>query len=143
MKKEFIQQLHQDFETVAQNVERLQAREKLTQSEKLLSGVLFQRGVDSQGFARVRSKGDEALFGGHNTQKMKEKLGVPENRPLADFLPTLTIKAKDFANEITTFNTTRDNLHGENMPVFSPNSISHRSPGIDKQGLVSKPLRFS
>ncbi len=94
-------------------VERLQAREKLTESEKQLSGVLFERGVDNQGFARIRSKGDQALFGGYATQKMKDKLGIPENRALADFLPTITIKAKDFANEITSFNTVRDNLRGE------------------------------
>jgi DNA-damage-inducible protein D len=94
-------------------VERLQAREKLTESEKQLSGVLFERGVDNQGFARIRSKGDQALFGGHTTQKMKDKLGVPDGRTLADFLPTITIKAKDFANEITSFNTVRDNLRGE------------------------------
>ncbi len=95
------------------DIERLQAREKLSQSEKQLSGILFERGIDSQGFARIRSKGDQALFGGNTTQKMKEKLGVPEGRALADFLPTITIKAKDFANEITSFNTVRDNLRGE------------------------------
>lgn len=94
-------------------LERLQARNELSSSEKLLAGVLFERGVDSQGFARIRSKGDEALFGGHNTNQMKKKLKVLDNRPLADFLPTITIKAKEFANEITTFNTKRDNLHGE------------------------------
>lgn len=94
-------------------VERIRAREKLTLSEKQLSGVLFERGVDSQGFARIRSKGDEALFGGYSTQKMKTKLGVPETRPLADFLPTITIKAKDFATEITQFNVVRDDLKGE------------------------------
>ncbi|OGT45384.1 MAG: DNA damage-inducible protein D [Gammaproteobacteria bacterium RIFCSPHIGHO2_12_FULL_41_20] len=80
-------------------MERLQAREKLSQSEKQLSGVLFERGVDSQGFARIRSKGDQALFGGHTTQQMKDKLGVLDNRALADFLPTISIKAKDFAKE--------------------------------------------
>src|SRR3989338_6242897 len=94
-------------------VERLQAREKLSNSEKQLSGVLFERGVDGQGFARIRSKGDQALFGGHTTQMMKTKLGIPENRPLADFLPTITIKAKDFANEITNFNVMRDDLRSE------------------------------
>jgi DNA-damage-inducible protein D len=94
-------------------IERLQAREKLSQSEKQLSGILFERGVDSQGFARIRSKGDQALFGGNTTQQMKDKLGVPESRALADFLPTITIKAKDFANEITAFNAVRDNLIGE------------------------------
>ncbi len=94
-------------------VERLRAREKLSKSEKHLSGILFERGVDSQGFARIRSKGDEALFGGHTTQQMKDKLKISDNRALADFLPTITIKAKDFATEITTFNTIRDNLKGE------------------------------
>ena len=94
-------------------IERLQAREKLSQSEKVLSAVIFERGVDSQGFGRIRSKGDKALFG-KTTREMKEKLLVPENRALADFLPTLTIQAKEFANGITTFNTTRDNLQGEN-----------------------------
>lgn len=93
--------------------ERLQAREKLTLSEKRFSNVVFERGVDGQGFARIRSKGDEVLFGGHTTQQMKKKLLVPDNRPLADFLPTITIKGKDFATEITTFNLERDNLKGE------------------------------
>lgn len=94
-------------------IERLQAREKLSQSEKQLSGILFERDVDSGGFARVRSKGDEALFGGKTTQQMKNKLGVAEKRALADFLPTITIKAKDFANEITSVNTVQNNLKGE------------------------------
>jgi DNA-damage-inducible protein D len=94
--------------------ERLQAREKLTVSEKSLSGVLFERGVDGQGFARIRSKGDQALFGGYSTQGMKDKLGVPENRPLADFLPGVTIKAKDLASEITSHNVKKDRvLRGE------------------------------
>lgn len=96
-------------------IERLQAREKLSHSEKILSGIIFERGVDSQGFARIRSKGDQALFGGHTTQNMKDLLHVPEGRALADFLPTITIKAKDFANEITSFNTKRDNLQGEDQ----------------------------
>ncbi|TAK54066.1 MAG: DNA damage-inducible protein D [Bacteroidetes bacterium] len=93
--------------------ERLQARERLTQSEKELSGVLYERGIDDQGFARIRSKGDRALFGGFSTNEMKTKLGVPQSRALADFLPTITIKAKDFATEITNFNIKRDDLKGE------------------------------
>lgn len=94
--------------------ERLHAREKLSISEKTLSGVLFERGVDGQGFARIRSKGDSALFGGYTTQNMKEKIGVPDNRPLADFLPAVTIKAKDLANEITSFNVKKgETLKGE------------------------------
>lgn len=99
-------------------VERLQAREKLSQSEKQLSGILFERGIDGQGFARIRSKGDKALFGGNSTQQMKNKLGVPESRALADFLPTITIKAKDFTNELTAFNTVRDNLYGEDPITY-------------------------
>jgi len=68
---------------------------------------------DDKGFARVRSKGDAALFGGKTTQEMKKKLGVPDSRPLADFLPTITIKAKDFANEITNFNIKEKDLNTE------------------------------
>src|SRR3546814_6021217 len=82
-------------------LERLQAREKLTLSQKALSGVLYERGVDGQGFARILSKGDAALFGGYTTGDMKQKLAVPSSRALADFLPAITIKAKDFANEVT------------------------------------------
>jgi len=96
--------------------ERIQAREKLSLSEKELSGVLFERGVDGQGFARIRSKGDAALFGGYSTNDMKARLGVPEKRPLADFLPSVTIKAKDLANEITNFNVRKDrSFQGENI----------------------------
>lgn len=94
-------------------VERLQAREKLEATETELSRLIYERGVDNQGFARIRSKGDAALFGGNSTRVMKKKLGVPENRPLADFLPTITIKAKDFAAEITNFNVKKEDLHGE------------------------------
>ena len=94
-------------------VERLSARKKLTLSEKELSGIIYERVGDQMSFARIRSKGDVALFGGLTTQDMKGRLGVPENRPLADFLPTITIKAKDFANEITNFNIKRDGLNDE------------------------------
>jgi len=93
--------------------ERLQAREKLSLSEKTLSGIIYDRGVDNQGFARIRSKGDKALFGGFTTDQMKNKLNVSKTRPLADFLPTITIKAKDFATEITNFNIEKDDLKGE------------------------------
>jgi DNA-damage-inducible protein D len=94
--------------------ERLAVREKLSLSEKALSGILFERGVDGQGFARIRSKGDVALFGGYSTQDMKSRLGVPNKRPLADFLPAVTIKAKDLANEITNHNVKKDQaLRGE------------------------------
>jgi len=85
-------------------IERVKAREKLTSSERELSGVVYERGVDGYDFAVLRSKGDEALFGGYTTSDMKRKLEIPQNRPLADFLPTISIKAKDFVNEITIFN---------------------------------------
>jgi DNA-damage-inducible protein D len=97
-------------------VERVSARDKLTKSEKKLAGVLFERGVDNTSFAIIKSKGDQALFGGFTTNDMKQKLGVPASRPLADFLPTLTIKAKDFANELTNHNVVEKDLHG-NQPI--------------------------
>ncbi|OFW80575.1 MAG: DNA damage-inducible protein D [Alphaproteobacteria bacterium RIFCSPLOWO2_01_FULL_40_26] len=93
--------------------ERLTARKKLTKTEKELSGNLYQRGVDDQGFARIRAKGDTALFGGFNTSEMKDRLGITSSRALADFLPTITIKAKDFAAEITNFNTKKEGMFGE------------------------------
>lgn len=93
--------------------ERLTARQKLTLSEKELSGLIFERIGDNSGFARIRSRGDAALFGGKTTQQMKDRLRMPDNRALADFLPTITIKAKDFANEITNFNIKRDDLRHE------------------------------
>jgi DNA-damage-inducible protein D len=94
-------------------IERLRARKKLTQSEKLLSTQIYEKLSDDRSFGIIRSKGDQALFGGHSTQEMKTRLGIPDNRPLADFLPTITIKAKDFANEITTFSISRDGLATE------------------------------
>ena len=95
--------------------ERIRAREKLADTETELSGIAYERGVDGQGFARLRSKGDQALFGGHTTFDMKRKYKIPEKRSLADFLPTITIKAKDLAAEITSFNTKKNNLRGEQV----------------------------
>ncbi len=96
-----------------QLVERLRARAKLVETENRLSRNIYERGVDHAGFGRIRSKGDQALFGGKSTRQMKETLGVPKSRPLADFLPTITIKAKDFAAEITNVNVERHDLFGE------------------------------
>lgn len=93
--------------------ERVLARKKLTHSEKELSGVIFERLRDNESFGRIRSKGDTALFGGKTTREMKHQLSVPANRPLADFLPTITIKAKDFANEITNYNIKQHELDSE------------------------------
>ncbi len=96
-----------------QLMERLQAREKLAATETELSKNIYERGIDNSGFARIRSKGDWAMFGGYNTSDMKRKLGIKENRPLADFLPTITITAKQLATEITNFNVKKNNLKGE------------------------------
>lgn len=93
--------------------ERLQSRQKLRESETELSKNIYERGVDDRGFGRIRSKGDAALFGGKTTGQMKSQLGVPKNRPLADFLPTVTITAKNLATEITNYNARRDDLQGE------------------------------
>lgn len=94
-------------------LERLNAREKLRESEKRLSQNIYERGVDDAGFGRIRSKGDQALFGGFTTKDMKERLRVKENRPLADFLPTLTIAAKNLATEMTNYNVEQKELYGE------------------------------
>lgn len=106
-------------------VERPSARKKLTLGEKELSGIIYERVGDQMSFARIRSKGDVALFGGLTTQDMKSRLGVPDSRPLADFLPTITIKAKDFANEITNFNIKRDGLADE--PAITHEHVKNNS----------------
>ena len=92
---------------------RLEARDRLRESEKTLSQNIYERGVDDSGFGRIRSKGDAALFGGHTTQIMKDRYGITNTRPLADFLPTLTIAAKNLAAEMTNHNVQQDDLHGE------------------------------
>ncbi len=113
--------------------ERLQAREKLTISEKELSGLIFQKGIDNAGFARIRSKGDQALFGGKTTLDMKTRLSIPDNRPLADFLPAITIKAKDFANELTNVNIRKADLKSENAITNE-----HVKNNQDVRGLLLK-----
>ncbi len=113
--------------------ERLMARKKLTGTEIELSELIYERGVDDRGFGRIRSKGDTSLFGGNTTQAMKKKLGVPAARPLADFLPTITIKAKDFATEITNFNVKKNDLYGEN-----PITREHVKNNSEVRGLLVK-----
>lgn len=103
-------------ELIAERIDqlsRLETRERLRVSEKQLSRIIYERGVDDQGFARIRSKGDTALFGGYTTEDMKKRLGVKSNRPLADFLPTLTIAAKNLATEMTNYNVEQKDLQGE------------------------------
>lgn len=94
-------------------IERTEARVKLREAEKRLSQNIYERGVDDAGFGRIRSKGDQALFGGYTTSEMKVRLGVKDRRPLADFLPTLTIAAKNLATEMTNYNVEEKNLQGE------------------------------
>ena len=122
-------------------VERLSARKKLTMSEKELSGIIFERVGDERSFGRIRSRGDQALFGGRTTQQMKERLSVPESRPLADFLPTITIKAKDFANEITNFNIKREDLRAEGSIAYEhiKNNAEVRKL-LGKRGIVPEQL---
>ena len=95
---------------------RLETRDKLRASEKQLSQNIYERGVDDKGFGRIRSRGDQALFGGYTTEDMKQRLGVKSTRPLADFLPTLTIAAKNLATEMTNHNVDAKNLYGE-IPI--------------------------
>lgn len=95
--------------------ERIKARARLKETESKLSGVLYERGVDNMGFAIIRSKGDQALFR-MNTQTLKRKFGAPGNRPVADFMPTIGIKAKDLAAEMTSTNVQAKDLQGQ-MPI--------------------------
>ncbi len=120
--------------------ERVKAREKLTQTEKQLSGVLYERGVDGKGFAIIRSKGDQALFR-LNTQMLKKKMGVPATRPVADFLPTISIKAKDLAAEMTGLNVQSKDLKGQ-RPIEKEhvdNSKAVRNM-LTKRGIVPENL---
>lgn len=124
-KQELIEQRLADWE-------RLQAREKLTFSEKELSRIIYERGIDEMGFGRIRSKGDAALFGGYTTQGMKDKLSVPSNRPLADFLPAITIKAKDFANEVTNVQVQQRDLRTETEV-----SLEHVKNNLDVRKILT------
>ena len=104
-------------ELIAEHIEqlsRLETRDRLRASEKQLSRNIYERGVDDKGFGRIRSKGDTALFGGFTTEDMKKRLGIKSTRPLADFLPTLTIAAKNLATEMTNYNVEQKDLQGEN-----------------------------
>ncbi len=92
--------------------ERVMARKKLSETEKDLSAVIYQRTGGNQDFALIRSKGDHALFS-KSTQAMKAQWKVPDNRPLADFAPTIILKAKDFAAEITIFNSRQHQMGNE------------------------------
>lgn len=122
-------------------IERTNARNRLKESEKRLSQNIFERGVDEAGFSRIRSKGDTALFGGNTTKDMKEKLGVKENRPLADFLPTLTIAAKNLATEMTNHNVEKNNLFGE-PPITEEHVQNNKTVRkmLDERGIKPEEL---
>ena len=96
-----------------QMIARMEARDRLKESEKTLSQNIYERGVNDTGFGRIRSKGDAALFGGYTTKDMKATFGITRTRPLADFLPTLTIAAKNLATEMTNHNVQQEDLQGE------------------------------
>lgn len=120
---------------------RLDARDRLRESEKTLSTNIYERGVDDAGFGRIRSRGDTALFGGHTTQMMKNKYGIASTRPLADFLPTLTIAAKNLATEMTNHNVRQENLQGESAITDEhvQNNLSVRSM-LDQRGIQPEKL---
>ncbi|MCM1220064.1 MAG: DNA damage-inducible protein D [Bacteroidales bacterium] len=109
-----------------QQLSRLETRDRLRASEKQLSRNIYERGVDDRGFGRIRSKGDTVLFGGHTTEDMKQRLGIKSTRPLADFLPTLTIAAKNLATEMTNYNVEQKDLHGE-MPITREHMDNNQS----------------
>ena len=111
---------------------RMEARDRLKESEKALSQNIYERGVDDAGFGRIRSRGDQALFGGNTTQAMKNKYGIVANRPLADFLPTLTIAAKNLATEMTNHNVQQDNLQGE--PAITSEHVKNNESVRDMLG---------
>ncbi|KGO92174.1 DNA damage-inducible protein D [Flavobacterium subsaxonicum] len=126
------------YEIIAQRIndwERLNARQKLTLSEKELSELIYEKTGNDKDFGIIRSKGDQALFGGKNTSQMKKRLNVPETRPLADFLPTIIIKAKDFAAEITVFNTRDKSLTTESKisNEHVKNNLGVRKLLLDRQ----------
>ncbi len=120
---------------------RLETREKLRASEKQLSQNIYERGVDDKGFGRIRSKGDTALFGGYTTDDMKKRLGIKSTRPLADFLPTLTIAAKNLATEMTNYNVGEKDLYGE-IPITNEhvnNNMTVREM-LEKRGIKPESL---
>jgi DNA-damage-inducible protein D len=120
---------------------RIETRERLKASEKQLSQNIYERGVDDKGFGRIRSKGDNALFGGYTTEDMKQRLGIKSTRPLADFLPTLTIAAKNLATEMTNYNVNEKNLFGEESITTEHvhnNSILRET--LEKRGIKPEEL---
>lgn len=119
-----------------QEFERIKARHKLTETEKELSSVIFQQTRSDKNFALIRSKGDKALFG-YGTREMKMRLGIPQNRALSDFQPTILLKAKDFATEITIFNSKAKKLNTK-QTISDEHIINNRSV---RKTLLSRGIR--
>lgn len=150
-------------------LQRLQSRHALSESEKQLAGVAFERGVDSKGFAKIKSQGDKALFGGRGTRAMKRKLGVPDGKPLADVLPNVTLAAKNLATSMTAYNAEAKDLMGsdeiesehvgnnqsvrktlvdrgirpEDLPPEEDTRKVERRVKADEKKLIKKPKGFS
>lgn len=122
-------------------IQRMQSRKTLAESERRLSGIVFERDVDARGFATIKSKGDAALFGGHNTADMKERLGVAQKEPLADRLSTVAISAKSLANSMTSHNVERRDLRGVGQIGFEHvgNNLGVRKTLLDR-GIVPEDL---
>lgn len=116
--------------------ERVSARKKLSDTEKELSNIIFEQTGGNQDFALIRSKGDQALFG-RTTQSMKAQWRVPDNRPLADFAPTIILKAKDFATEITIHNARAKNMRSEPQ-ISDEHSTNNQAV---RQTLLSRGIR--
>lgn len=123
------------MEKTIEEIERLISRKKLQDTEKEFSKTLYNSGVDGQGIGEIRSAGDKVLFGGKTTQDMKIRLGLGHNnpKPLADVLPTITLKAKDLAQEMTTVNTKRQNLLGK-----TPIKFEHQKNNAGIRGALVK-----
>ena len=107
-----------------EDLKRIDARKKLTQTEKKFAATLWERNVDGHGIGEIRSVGDRTLFDGLSTRDMKIRMGIDENKPLADYLPTVTIKAKDLAAEMTTHVTKQRNLLGKE-PIKTEHIINN------------------
>ena len=120
---------------------RLQARDRLSDTEKKFQGVLYEHDVDGPGISRIRSRGDQALFGGNDTVNMKRKWKVPSKRPLADFAPEVVVIAKQFATAITTHNVTAKNLRGE-AAVTNEHLVNNQTvrAGLKQRGIVPELL---
>ena len=122
-------------------LKRLEARKKLTETEKHFSETMYNRDVDGKGMAEIRSVGDEKLFGGFSTAKMRDKYGIKQNKPIADVMPTVGLKAKDLAAEMTTVNTENKDLKGK-LPIKAEHIDNNEEvrEALEKRGIKLEEL---